>query len=100
MKTREFNLNNYTGKTAIVSYAVKARTFEYQGYTFTIGKFEFVHGQDFVVSLYSGEWSGTEWTGSEWTGPIVKLYIKTDFETTTLMHAAVIAATRYAAMHI
>ena len=90
MKTREFNLNNYSGTTDVISYSVKNRSFEMYGYTFYIGAFESLDGQTFAAQLY----------GSDWEGPMATLMIETDFNTPTLMHAAVIAGARYVANHV
>lgn len=91
MKTREFNLQNWTGETAIVSYSVKNRSFEFQGERFYLGGFaHYDGGQTAAVHLY----------GESWEGPITTLFVDTDFKTPTMMHAAIIAAVRYAANHI
>lgn len=90
MKTRKFNLENYSGETAVVSYKVADRSFEFNGEHFTLGEFEFVYGQMFSVSLF----------GANWTGEIASFIVQTDVNAPTLMEAAVIAATRYAANHI
>ena len=90
MKTRKFNLENYTGESVVVSYSVKNRSFEFNDESFTLGEFEFVYGQQFSVSLL----------GANWTGEIASFIVQTDANTPTLMEAAVIAATRYAANYI
>ena len=91
MKTREFNLDNWTGETVVISYAVKQRSFEMYGYTWNLGSIDNVgDGQTFAVRLY----------GSDWNGAMTTLYVETDFNTPTLMEAAVIAAARYVANHV
>lgn len=90
MKTRKFHLDNYTGETAVISYAVKQRTFDFNGETYFLGSIDNMEGQTFAVRLY----------GIGWDGALTTLFVSTDFNTPTLMEAAVIAATRWAANHV
>ena len=89
MKTREFNLENWSGETAVISYAVKQRTFDFQGDTFFLGAISYI-GQVGFVSLF----------GIGWDGALATVNFETDFKTPTAMEAAVIAATRWAANHV
>lgn len=90
MKTREFNLENWSGETVVVSYAVKQRTFDFQGETYFIGSFTVLDCGLAAANLY----------GIGWDGALTTLLFETNFETPTLMEAAVVAATRYAANHV
>ena len=91
MKTREFNLNNWTGDTAVVSYTVGNRTFDFQGETWTLGRIQHVDGGICIVSLY----------GNGWDGALMSNVI---FETgpghSDMMHEAVITASRWIANHV
>lgn len=90
MKTREFNLNNWTGETVVISYAVRQRTFDFQGETYNLGSFTVLDCGLACVSLY----------GIGWDGALTNVLFQTDFNTPTLMEAAVIAAARYVANHV
>jgi hypothetical protein len=90
MKTREFNLQDWSGKSAVVSFSVKNRSFKFYGYTFTLGQFEAFDGGLFAVELW----------GSDWVEPLTCLIVETDFRTPDMMEAAVIKAVRYIALHV
>ena len=90
MKTREFNLCNWSGDTAVVSYTVKTRSFDFQGESWTLGRIQHICGGTCIVSLY----------GDGWTGVLQNVTFETGHGHSDLMHEAVIAASRWIANHV
>jgi hypothetical protein len=90
MKTREFNLENWSGQSVVVSYNVRDREFEAFGETFTIGKATVLDCGLSCASLY----------GVGWKGPLTNIIFQIDPEAPASLESAVIAATRWAANHV
>lgn len=90
MKTRKFNLDNYSGESMIQSYSVKRREFEFYGHTFYIGKIEHLSCGLCSARLY----------GDDWDGALTTLFFQTNFEKPNMLAEAVVAGTRYAANHV
>lgn len=90
MKTREFNLCNWSGDTAVVSYNVARREFEFQGEIWTISKIEHVSGGTCITELF----------GIGWTGKLTSVIFDTGPGHHNMMEEAIVAACRWIANHV
>lgn len=90
MKTRKFNLCNWSGETAVVSYNVAKRSFEFQGETWTITK----------IAHISGGTCATELHGIGWTDKLANIIFDTGPGHHNMMEEAIVAASRWIANHV
>ena len=89
MKTREFNLENWSGESTVVSYSVSKMSFYFQGETYFIEDLDCAYNQTFACRF-----------GSNDNPNMTTVFIETDFNTPTIMEAAVIAAARWVANYV
>lgn len=89
MKTREFNLQNWTGETAVVSYT-KAGKFSFYGYDFQIKVLKKEPKSEFIYA---------ELVSPSWDEPL-KTFCCWERDVTKTLEDWVITAVRYIANHV